>query len=220
MIADTNVLISYEVLIAMGAGWLGLVAAAISPGPNMFAVVAASLGGGLARGLQVNLGIAFGAFIWATLVNVGLATLLEFYPVFVQILTGLGGSYLLFLSYKGFKAAFQKNVTAMIKPGKHFSPLKNVLHGLIVTFSNPKVALFWTSISALIISVTTDWRALLVFGVGAGVVVFFIYGVYAWAFSLSAFRALYGRFRRWADGLFDVVFAALALVVLSNLLVI
>lgn len=209
-------LITNEVLLALGTGWLGLAVAAISPGPNMFAVVAASLGGGLAKGLQVNLGIALGALAWAALINLGLATLFINYPLFVQIFAFLGGAYLLFLSSKGFRSAFSNTAAAMIDPDEQRSALKNILHGLAVTFSNPKVALFWASISGLITSVTTDWGVLVVFALGASLVVFIIYGSYALAFSWPAFREIYKRFRRVADGLFGVVFMGLALVILAK----
>ncbi len=205
------------VLYAMLTGWAGLAAAAISPGPNMFAVVSSSLGGGIRQGLQVNLGIAIGAFIWAILATLGLASILIIAPAFLYIFTFLGASYLLYLAYKAFKSSLNRDETSMVSSSSTRSLKANILHGLGVTFSNPKVALFWVSISSLITAVTTNFSILAVFAIGASIVVFIIYGTYSLAFSTNFFRLFYQRFRRFADAFFGVTFTLLAFRVLYNL---
>ncbi len=215
-IFETHAVFNNGVLAAMITGWLGLFAAAISPGPNMFAVVASSLGGGLAEGLQVNLGIAIGALIWASLANLGLAAFIASRPDVVFWISLFGGSYLLFLAYKGFRSAVLSGSTAMIESGSSRPLIQNILHGLAVTFSNPKVALFWASISVLITSVTTELLALVIFSIGASLVVFTTYGAYAVAFSTKGFHNFYMRFRRVADGIFGLVFSVLAFIIFSN----
>ena len=215
-IFETGAIFNHSVLTAMITGWLGLFAAAISPGPNMFAVVTSSLGGGLANGLQVNLGIAIGALIWASLANLGLAAFIASRPDVVFWISLFGGSYLLFLAYKGFRSAILRGSTAMIERGASRTLVQNVMHGLAVTFSNPKVALFWASISVLITSVTTELFALFIFSIGASVVVFLTYGAYAVAFSTRGFHNFYLRFRRVADGIFGFVFSILAFIIFSN----
>ncbi len=205
------------ILIAILTGWAGLAAAAISPGPNMFAVVSSSLGGGLKSGLQVNLGIAIGAFIWATLASLGLVSMLSAFPSLLYVFSIIGGTYLLYLAYKAFKSSFSISDAQIISPSETRSTIANIIHGLGVTFSNPKVALFWVSISSLITGVTTNIFILMVFAVGASIVVFIIYGTYAFAFSSNAFRAFYKKFHHFADALFGATFTALALKVFSNI---
>ena len=201
----------------MATGWLGLIVAALSPGPNMFAVVAASLGGGLKNGLQVNLGVALGALMWATLANLGLAALFHSLPGAVMVLSALGAAYLWYLAFKGLRSVFGSAGAPMIDPKGEQSLVRNVFHGLAVTFSNPKVALFWASISTVIASVTTKYLSLLVFAVGASCAVFVVYGGFAVAFSIPRFRQFYARFRPVIDGVFGAVFVGLGLLVLSNI---
>lgn len=88
------------------AAWLALASAAISPGPNLVAVASRALGSGRQSALTVAAGLAAGAFFWSFLTAVGLGTLFSAYPALLLILGVVGGTYLVWLGFKGWRAAF------------------------------------------------------------------------------------------------------------------
>ena len=61
------------ILIVNLLGW-------ITPGPNMLAVMSASLSHGRAQGLKLALGLSIGATLWAGLAVAGAATLFGLFP--------------------------------------------------------------------------------------------------------------------------------------------
>ncbi|MBU6378265.1 MAG: LysE family translocator [Gammaproteobacteria bacterium] len=125
------------------------VIALLSPGPNMLAVISASVSHGRRNGILTGLGIALGNTIWVTLAMFGAVALFELFPYFVTTLKLLGAAYLIWLGYKALRAAivFQPAELAL-----HDSHLKGWLAfrtGLLTTATNPKPALFFGSIFRL-----------------------------------------------------------------------
>ena len=130
-------------------GWLGFCGAALSPGPNMVAVVSRTLGSDLRAGLRVAFGISVGAFLWAWLSVAGFGQLYLQHPYAIPVLSLLGGSYLFYLGYKGIRSALAGG-RGIIGTSVGGNPLADVLHGLMVTASNPKVAVMWAALATLV----------------------------------------------------------------------
>ena len=155
------------------AAWAAFAAAAISPGPNMVAVASRALGSGRTSAFATACGIALGAFGWAMLCALGFGALFEAVPVLLRILGLLGGVYLAWLGFKGWRAALTGQGGEIApQPGRGLRA--DLLHGLVVTATNPKVALLWASLATFVTEATTTWGALFLFAAvyvwGAGTV--------------------------------------------------
>jgi len=204
-----------ETVSALLIGWTALAAAALSPGPNMVAVASRALGSGRAAGVFVSLGIGFGAFIWAWLSSLGFSQLLSSYPELIQTLSLLGGGYLLYLGYKGFRSALSVN-SSFISPTISRDPLSDITYGLAVTLSNPKVAILWASLATIVAPGLHSMAAVVSFSVGSACVVFVIYSTYAVLFSIGIAQEAYRRFSRVADAIFGGLFSSLGALLLGQ----
>lgn len=56
----------------------------------------------------------------------------------------------------------------------------------MVTATNPKVVLLWASLSKFVGPAIESWPVLLLFTLGAAVIIFLIYGTYGLLFSMGA----------------------------------
>lgn len=199
-----------DILPTLFAAWAALAAAAVSPGPNMVAVASRGLGAGHKSALTVALGIAVGGFFWALLTSLGLGVLFQRFPLLLQVLGIVGGSYLAWLGYKGWRAALTGSASD-IAPAMGGGFWCDARYGLIVTATNPKVALLWASLSTFVGGVTTSLVVLLIFAGTSAVVLFLIYGGYGLLFSLGGVRTLYIRFQKTSEAIFGTIFGVIGL---------
>lgn len=197
-------------LALLALGWLAFAAAALSPGPNLVAVAARSLGAGRAAGQRVALGVAGGAFLWAILAAAGLGQLLERVPELIRVLSWIGGAYLGWLGFKGLRSAWRGGGGTIGRSDSR-GAMSDVGHGLAVTLSNPKVALVWLALGTLVGPATASIGWLLLFASVTALLAYAIYGGYGLLFSLRGARALYDAFTRTVDALFGALFATLGL---------
>lgn len=197
------------------AAWIALATAAISPGPNLVAVASRGLGSGRASAAMVALGLSVGAFMWSLLTSVGLGALFSAYPVLLRILGGIGGAYLLWLGFKGWRAAMTGR-GGQILAVKGGGSLRDFLHGLTVTVTNPKVVLLWATLSTFVGPAITSWPMLLIFTLGSGAIIFVIYGAYGLLFSTGGARGVYQRFQRTAEGVFGSMFGLLGVLMIGR----
>jgi threonine/homoserine/homoserine lactone efflux protein len=82
--------------------WLGVMAAQISPGPNLAAVASVGLAQGRRPALCVVVGISSGMLVWSAATALGLGALIEAYPLSLPLMKFLGGGYLLLLGVGAF----------------------------------------------------------------------------------------------------------------------
>jgi len=197
-------------------GWVALTTAAVSPGPNMVAVVSRSLASGRFAGLSVTLGISIGAFLWACLSAFGLSKLLRQLPELMPVLYALGGSYLLYLGFKGLRSAFSHS-GSIAPPVSSEESISDVLFGLTVTLSNPKVALLWLSLATVVADGLQSTFAVLVFAAVSSLLIFAVYGCYAFVFSFGAARRIYNKFSAAFNVVFGSVFSLLGGLLLGQL---
>ena len=195
------------------AAWAAFAAAAISPGPNMVAVASRALGSGRASALATAAGIAVGAFGWAMLCALGLGALFDAAPSLLRVLGFLGGTYLAWLGFKGWRAALTGE-GGEIAPKEGRGLRADFLHGLVVTATNPKVALLWASLATFVAGAATTWAALVLFAAVSALLAFTIYGAYGFVFSVAGVRHVYERSTRAAEGLFGTAFGLLGAAVI------
>jgi threonine/homoserine/homoserine lactone efflux protein len=199
-----------DAFITIFAAWAALAAAALSPGPNMVAVASRGLGSGKASALAVAFGISIGGFFWAVLTAMGLSALFQNFPGLLRVLGLIGGAYLAWLGFKGWKAALTGQ-GGELAPVAGRGLLSDMRYGLIVTATNPKVALLWASLSTFVSGATASVPMLLFFACGASVLLFAIYGGYGLLFSVGQIRGLYRRFQTASEAVFGTVFGVLGI---------
>jgi threonine/homoserine/homoserine lactone efflux protein len=187
----------------------GVILAQASPGPNMMAVAAVSLGSGRRAGLLTVTGIAAGVLIWALLFAFGAGALLTAFPELVTAMKFIGGGYLLYLAIKAVRSMFSGATTAADDQARAVTPFRAFATGLVVVLTNPKAALMWIAIALFLASSGVTAGEYLLVGFLAAASALAVYGTYAVLFSTGVAVRAYGRFFRWIQGLFGAVFGAL-----------
>ncbi|WP_085368219.1 LysE family translocator [Leifsonia sp. NCR5] len=134
---------------------------ALTPGPDTFLVLRYSMA--RARdGFAAAVGCSLGSLVWAGLVAVGLATLMEQSAEVFRIVKILGGLYLIYLGVMAFVATLRSARAAAAAAsgdasaeGGAESPaapatggwsLRSLLAGMLSTLLNPKVGLFFLAV--------------------------------------------------------------------------
>lgn len=123
---------------------------ALIPGPDTFLVLRISLNRAGA-GIAAAAGSGVGALVWAALVGVGLAAILEQSAEVFRWLKIAGGLYLLYLGVSSFLKA-RKAAKEGIAAGNdgqqplRYSTRAAFASGLVSTLLNPKVGLFYLAV--------------------------------------------------------------------------
>ena len=119
------------------------VALTLFPGPDILYVFSTSLTQGKKKGIKVSLGLTTGLWVHTLLVIFGVGNILKIYPESQRILEIIGGSYLLFLALKSWRAPMQKTPSEKEKTNK--PKFQYFFTGLVMNLTNPKVSLFFLS---------------------------------------------------------------------------
>lgn len=185
------------------------IAAWIAPGPNMFAVMAASLTRGRRHGIATGVGLACAALIWSVLAVLGVAVLFDLFPNAVMTLKLAGAGYLAWLGFKSIKSArLQGKIETRSDAGKVALPYSFRV-GFTVGITNPKAALFFGSVmTAFIPAGAPDWFLAIVVAI-CGLLAVFLHSITATLFSTQLAVRLFTRFRRTISYVFGAVFIAL-----------
>lgn len=189
-------------LVAIGAFSLALV----SPGPNMLAVIGASMGSGRRSGLSLALGISSGSLCWGILSIAGLTSLMKTYPSAMIYVKILGALYLLWLAVKSFKSAMTDGDLAAALPGERKPDAEYFWRGVLVQMTNPKAALTWLAILAVAVDVHTPRWVGVSLVLTVVVISLFAYIGYAFVFSSSRVVVLYRRMRRGIEASLGIFF--------------
>lgn len=178
----------------------------VSPGPDFFYVCRKAMADSRRNAILGSIGITIGIGIWALIVLFGLAFLNRIIPNFQYGLMLAGGSY---LAYSGFKMTrVTKNAVIEEKIGreKPSSALKEILSGLAINLSNPKIVVFFSSVLAGYVSnLSTIGDILAVLGIlmSSGLVWFWLVAV---LFSQKMIRQFYAKHSRYLDNFAGIVF--------------
>ena len=196
------------ILAAYAAAMVVTVAAQAFPGPNLMAVASTSLARGRRAGVAVAAGVAAGTGLWCAGMAFGLGALLVLYPALLTAVSLLGGAYLLWLCARGLRTAWQDgtrfapDATSSVRDGDFH-------HGLAIVATNPKAALLWAAVAALLFGRGLETGTVLAFAPLGAASAFLIYGSYALLFSTGAATRAYARFARPVETAFALVFGAM-----------
>ncbi|QSX34392.1 LysE family translocator [Shewanella avicenniae] len=128
--------------------WLGLLAicalGAMSPGPSLAMVVRHTLGGGRSRGIVCAWAHAFGIGVYALITLLGLAALMEHYPLVFKTIAIAGALYLAWMGWKALTA--QGGMQQKLSGGAPASLWVAARDGIAMSVLNPKIMLFFTAL--------------------------------------------------------------------------
>lgn len=200
-----------EYAVSVGAIIMVSILAWITPGPNMLAVISASLSSGRRYGLVTGIGLSCGATVWAILAVFGVVVLFELFPTMVQILKLLGATYLIWLGVKALRTS-AKGMEALASNVNSEKSLSGAFKtGLLVSLTNPKAAFFFGSIlTAFIPTQAPNWF------LGAIVLLCFVlaiclHSITATIFSTATAMRMFSRFTRRINAAFGLLFVGMGL---------
>ncbi|KQI67620.1 hypothetical protein AN189_13840 [Loktanella sp. 3ANDIMAR09] len=196
-------------VLSLGTIILVNVAAWITPGPNMLAVMTASLTLGRKHGLATGFGLACGALIWSIFAVLGVAILFDLFPRAVIALKLAGAAYLIWLGFKSINAARKQNDAMSLTEAPDRTIKQSFTSGFVVSMTNPKAALFFGSVmTAFIPTTASNWfLALVVFICGLLAVV--LHSITATVFSTKIAMRVFHRFQTAISYTFGAIFVGL-----------
>jgi threonine/homoserine/homoserine lactone efflux protein len=191
----------------------------LTPGPNMFAVMNASLTGGRPIGLATGFGVAAASFLWAALAVLGVRVVFEAYPQGFQLLRGAGAGYMLWLGFRALRAAFAGTAggAGAANPLVAGSRLVAFRSGFAICAANPKATLFFASILTAFVPPDASGRLLIAILLLCGVLGVACHSITATLFSTPALVRWFERNRNRAYAVFGGVFCFFALAIIHDL---
>jgi amino acid exporter len=179
----------------------------MSPGPNTLSVIGTSTGAGRKAGNSLAFGVATGSLLWGLSTSAGLTALLAAHASVLTLIKIAGGLYLLWLSFKAWRAAASANEMQTISLSANERPRYYFLRGITVQMTNPKAALTWIAIMSLGLHDKAPLWVALSIVIGTTVLSLVIYHLYAVAFSTTTMVRVYSKGRRWIQGALGAFFA-------------
>ncbi|WP_323121234.1 LysE family translocator [Burkholderia alba] len=169
---------------------LALLVAAGTPGPSVAALVARVLTNGLRDVLPFLAAMWLGEIVWLACAVGGLAVVAHTFGTFFIVLKFAGAGYLLYLAWKMWRAPAEAPSASL--PSAR-SPWRMFTAGLLVTFGNPKIMVFYLALLPTLIDLnrigTVAWLELT-----ATMLVVLVAIDFSWAFlAVRARRLLTSR---------------------------
>ncbi|WP_062260833.1 LysE family translocator [Endozoicomonas arenosclerae] len=131
------------------SSWLSLLAicilGAISPGPSLAAVMKSTLQGSRNHGLITAIAHAAGIGIYAFLVAAGIAVVITQTPWLFKLMTWSGAAYLAWLGYKSIRSS-GSFIGEVSETNSTLSRRQAALDGFLISFLNPKIAVFFLAL--------------------------------------------------------------------------
>jgi threonine/homoserine/homoserine lactone efflux protein len=122
---------------------------------------------------MVSLGVAFGTLIWAAAALMGLGLLFKAAAWAYQVVKYAGAAYLLAVGARMLFARRSSETEQCKEPEAVYTAARAFRHGLVVDLSNPKAAVFFTSLFAVTVPPASPlwYKSLIIFvvvGMSAG----------------------------------------------------
>jgi threonine efflux protein len=186
---------------------------AMIPGPNTVVVTYFSARTSRQAGLKAVAGIVLGSAIWVMLSMMGVGVLLLEAGTVYRVLRLLGAAYLVYVGLRMLMAGIGSVSNARPAQASR-SPL---LAGLLTTLSNPKSAVFWTSVFVLLVPAHAP-----LWFYGAVVLLIVVqsalwYAIVALTLSTAFARRHYIRLAGWLDRIAGVIMIGLGLKLANEL---
>ena len=190
----------YEISIIVLAWVIG----AGSPGPATLAISATAMEHGRQSGVTIAAGIVAGSACWGIAAALGISSLMVANVWLFELVRYFGAAYLLYLSIKSLRSAFNPTKIKQVPALK-----KNLFaKGMLLHITNPKAILGWGSVYAIVLPVNAEpllVAELFMILITASTLVFIGYG---FLFSAEKVSSVYRSFKRWFELMFGLLFGA------------
>ncbi|MCC7276023.1 MAG: LysE family transporter [Alphaproteobacteria bacterium] len=175
------------------------IASAMLPGPNVLVISHLAAARSRRHGLRAAAGVAAGSLLWVTASLAGVGLLLLEAGWLYRLLRMVAAAYLLYVGARLLLAALRPAPDGRPIPLVRRAAQAPFLAGLLTTLSNPKSAVFWTSL--FIVAVPPDVPGWFYGAVLAVVAVQSTawYSLVALTLSTGPARRTYARAGRWLD---------------------
>ncbi len=183
---------------------------AMVPGPNTVVVSHFSASVSRRAGLAAMAGIVLASLLWVALSLAGIGVLLLEAGWLYRALRLIGAAYLVYIGVRLLLSARRAAPQGSANPLGRLSRAPFTA-GLLTTLSNPKSAVFWTSVFAVAVPPQAPaWFYAAVLGI-ITVQSALWYSAVALMLSTGLARRHYARCARWLDGIAGAVMVALGL---------
>ena len=189
--------------------------AVASPGIDFYMITKVSLSHGYKNGIAAAMGICIANAIYLILTFCGLGFLAETFPLALKIISISGALYLFYIGIQCLKS---KGIDSLIETKANNTTLlrSSFLKGFLVSITNPKVFIYFTSVLTQFIPIQSPLNIkiavlLIVIGTAGG-----------WFSFVSVFishrliRNQFIRASKWIDRILAFVFFGLSLKILFN----
>jgi threonine efflux protein len=149
------------------------------------------------RGLLAVAGVAVATLAWVALSLAGIAAVLREAGELYHWLRLVGAAYLLYAGGRLLVAGARRRAWPDDRVERR--PGAPILAGLLTTLSNPKSAVFWTSVFALAVPAHASPGFYVAAVAIIGLQTLAWYGLVAVLFAAPPSRRLYARLARWLD---------------------
>ena len=180
--------------------------AVITPGPNLLITVQTTVSHSRLSGMFVVIGICTGTVIWAVAGYFGIAYLLIVAPWIYITLKIAGGSYLIYLGIKFIISAYKSNAKLDVPKDNSEAFYSNWWRGLATILSNPKTAMFITSLFASVLPKEPSIFVGMLSVILMASISLIWYSIIVFLFSSNRFSEFYNQIQNWIQGFAGVVF--------------
>ena len=196
-------MISIEAFISVLTIWT---VAVVTPGPNFFITARTATAASRLSAFFVVLGICTGTMIWGMSGFLGLTVLFMISPWIYLVVRVAGGIYLLYLGVTFLMKAYRPAAKIDVGDGALSGAFSNWRLGLITILSNPKTAIFVTSLFASALPPEAPALSGILSVLLMVVISLIWYSLVMLLFSSAAVLKGYQGIQRWMDGIAGTVF--------------
>ena len=186
-------------IIALAGILLAVLLGAMSPGPSFLVVARISIAQSRRNGIAAAVGMGIGAVIFAVLALLGLKALFITVPWLYVVMKILGGIYLVYIGISMWRGAKEPVGVQTAQPEEKKTWQRVFATALFTQLSNPKTAIFYSSIFAALLPQTVPLTVEIVLPLLVLAVEIGWYCVVALLLSATAPRLAYMRSKVWID---------------------
>ena len=190
--------------------------AVVTPGPNLLITIQTTINHSRRSGMFIVLGTCTGTMIWAIVGYFGIAYLFTVAPRIYITLKMAGGGYLIYLGIKSIfslRRSDKKKVKLQYWRQKPFTDWQK---GLITNLSNPKTAMFVTSIFASALPKEPSVLIGMLSVILMTSISLFWYSAVVFLFSSSKVSNRYQQSQNWIQGFAGAAFIAFGTKLISE----
>lgn len=165
---------------------------------------------------MVAAGIASGVLVWVSACALGLSLLFEHYPPLEHVMMLTGACYFMWIGLKTIHASRSGLITTLSRDNATLTSAMAWRRGLLIVLTNPKAAIMWAAVTALLSGGGLDTVGVMYFAPIGALSALLIYGGYAVLFSTKVARRFHERTATSLQFIFGSLFTLLGLKLLLD----